>query len=206
MNLHKRSATPDVLEEERKRTWWMLLNLDRFLSVISGDPMLCTRDPNIDDAYPIDDGLWLQDLAGKVIRHIFDPTPDAAFQEQEAVQLERTLMALMPLLVEEELQFGNYCSAFGICTNALFVLHDSMGRNGTGGSNDRALDAMEPLLIRITQFSLRLFGTGQDLNYGTFSPYVPLSLYQAAVVQLRLWKRSERSGAYWALTAKVLTV
>ncbi|KAK0860466.1 hypothetical protein LTR91_006504 [Friedmanniomyces endolithicus] len=198
-NLHKRNATSDVLEEERKRTWWMLLNLDRFLSVISGDPMLCTRDPNIDDTYPIDDGLWLQDLArecqasqlaGKVIRHIFDPTPDAAFQEQEAVQLERTLMALMPLLVEEELQFGNYCSAFGICTNALFVLHDSMGRNGTGGSNDRALDAMEPLSIRITQFSLRLFGTGQDLNYGTFSPYVPLSLYQAAVVQLRLWKRS----------------
>ncbi|TKA23903.1 hypothetical protein B0A54_17752 [Friedmanniomyces endolithicus] len=61
-NLHKRNATSDVLEEERKRTWWMLLNLDRFLSVISGDPMLCTRDPNIDDTYPIDDGLWLQDL------------------------------------------------------------------------------------------------------------------------------------------------
>ncbi len=77
-----------------------------------------------------------------------------------------------------------------IICSALFVLHDSMGRNGTGGSNDRALDAMEPLSIRITQFSLRLFGTGQDLNYGTFSPYVPLSLYQAAVVQLRLWKRS----------------
>ncbi|KAK1067217.1 hypothetical protein LTR12_015233 [Friedmanniomyces endolithicus] len=201
MNLHKRSATPDVLEEERKRTWWMLINLDRFLSVISGDPMLCTRDPNIDDTYPIDDSLWLRDvapppstasatartsydvrvgqlarecqasqLAGKVIRHVFDPTPDAAFQEQEALQLERTLMALMPLLVEEELQFGNYCSAFGICTNVLFVLHDSMGRNGTGGSNDRALDAMEPLSVRITQFSLRLFGTGQDLNYGTFSP------------------------------------
>jgi len=29
MNLHKRSATSDVLEEERKRTWWMLINLDR---------------------------------------------------------------------------------------------------------------------------------------------------------------------------------
>ncbi|KAK0857388.1 hypothetical protein LTR03_000878 [Friedmanniomyces endolithicus] len=138
MNLHKRSSTRDVLEEERKRTWWMLLNLDRFLSVISGDPMLCTRDPSIDDTYPIDDGFWLRDvvpppltssatartsydvrvgqlapecqasqLAGKVIRHVFDPTPDAAFQLLEAVQLEWTLMALMPLLVEEELEFGN---------------------------------------------------------------------------------------------------
>ncbi|KAK0307895.1 hypothetical protein LTR01_005227 [Friedmanniomyces endolithicus] len=241
MNLNKINAAPDVLEEERKRTWWMLLNLDRFLSVISGDPMLCTRDPNIDDTYPIDDDLWLQDvaplpstasatartsydvrvgqlarecqasqLAGKVIRHVFDPTPDTCFQKQEALQLERTLMALMPLLVEEELQFGNYCSAFGICAkyvhvggddpalwggtlmigSALFVLHDSMGHNGTGGSDDRALDAMEPLSHRITQFATRLFGTGQDLNYGTFSPYVPLSLYQAAVVQNRLWMRS----------------
>jgi len=65
-----------------------------------------------------------------------------------------------------------------------------MGHNGTGGSDDRALDAMEPLSHRITQFATRLFGTGQDLNYGTFSPYVPLSLYQAAVVQNRLWMRS----------------
>ena len=73
--------------------------------------------------------------------------------------------------------------------SALFVLYDSMGHNGTGGGDDRALDAMEPLSHRITQCSTRLFGTGQDLNYGTFSPYVPLSLYQAAVVQLRLWKR-----------------
>jgi len=63
-------------------------------------------------------------LAGKVIRHVFDPTPDAAFQEQEAVQLERTLMALMPLLVEEEIQFGNYCSAFGICTKYVHVVGD----------------------------------------------------------------------------------
>lgn len=55
---------------------------------------------------------------------------------------------------------------------------------------DRALILMEPLSAQIAEFSSRLFGTGEDLEYGTFSPYVPLSLYQAAVVQHRLWKRT----------------
>ena len=55
-------------------------------------------------------------LSGRVLRHIFDPTSDSSFQEQEASQLERTLMALMPVLAADELQFGRYCSSLGICS------------------------------------------------------------------------------------------
>lgn len=55
-------------------------------------------------------------LAGRVVRHVFDPAADHDFQEQEAAQLERTLMALMPVLSAEELQFGRYCSSLGICS------------------------------------------------------------------------------------------
>ena len=50
---------------------------------------------------------------------------------------------------------------------------------------------MEPLSTQIACFSQRLFGgSDEDRDYSTFSPYVPLSLYQSAVVQLRLWKQT----------------
>jgi hypothetical protein len=50
---------------------------------------------------------------------------------------------------------------------------------------------MEPLSTQIADFSQRLFGgADEDRDYSTFSPYVPLSLYQSAVVQLRLWKQT----------------
>ena len=48
---------------------------------------------------------------------------------------------------------------------------------------------MEPLSTQIAQFSSRLFDR-DDIDYTTFSPYVPLSLYQAGVVQLRLLKQT----------------
>jgi hypothetical protein len=55
---------------------------------------------------------------------------------------------------------------------------------------------MEPLSTQLVQFSSALFSTGEDVDYGTFSPYVPLSLYQAAVVQLRLWNQTGEE-CYW---------
>jgi hypothetical protein len=55
-------------------------------------------------------------LLGQVVRHIFDPTPDEAFHTNEAAQLERTLMALMPILIEEEFFYGKYCAALGMST------------------------------------------------------------------------------------------
>lgn len=48
---------------------------------------------------------------------------------------------------------------------------------------------MGPFSTQITSFSQRLFGGPEaDRDYSTFSPYVPLSVYQSAVVQLRLWR------------------
>jgi hypothetical protein len=55
-------------------------------------------------------------LVGRVVRHIFDPTSDEEFHHNEALQLDRTLNAFLPLLIEEQLQFGKYCAALGMCT------------------------------------------------------------------------------------------
>jgi len=41
--------------------------------------------------------------------------PDGDFNVEGGFQLERTLKAYLPLLANEELKVGKYCSAFGVC-------------------------------------------------------------------------------------------
>ena len=55
-------------------------------------------------------------IAGRVLKHTFEPCADAEFHQQEARQLERTLLTFMPLLMEEQLNYGLYCAALGITT------------------------------------------------------------------------------------------
>jgi hypothetical protein len=131
--------------EEKKRIWWSIINMDRITSLTSRDALFGTEDPKSFDSLPFEDSLWsdnvvsgtapilatpsdirvgqmarecqVSNLAGRVVRHISDLEPlDLEFYVDEAVQLERTLVAFIPLLVEEELKIGNYCGALGICT------------------------------------------------------------------------------------------
>lgn len=54
-------------------------------------------------------------LVGRVVRHVFSPISDTYFHGEEARQLERTLLSFLPLLIEEEVQFSNYCGALATC-------------------------------------------------------------------------------------------
>jgi hypothetical protein len=54
-------------------------------------------------------------LAGRTLRHIFDPAEDEAFQTAEAEQIERTLLSYLPLLEKRDLKFGRYCASLAIC-------------------------------------------------------------------------------------------
>lgn len=62
-------------------------------------------------------------LVGRAVRHIFNPTADVEFNADEAVQLERTMKAYLPLLAEEELKIGKYCGAFGMCNRFVPLPH-----------------------------------------------------------------------------------
>lgn len=66
-------------------------------------------------------------LTGHVLRHVIDPVSDPSFTAEEAVQLERTLKAYLPLLSNEELKIGKYCGAYGMC-NGCVVFPLSSGR------------------------------------------------------------------------------
>lgn len=54
-------------------------------------------------------------IVGRLIRHMSYPTLDPEFNREECFQVERTLLAYIPLLAEEELRLGKYCSAFAMC-------------------------------------------------------------------------------------------
>jgi hypothetical protein len=50
--------------EEEKRTWWTIINVDRFIGLCAGDSHLGTSDPSLDDLLPIDDTAWTADVRG----------------------------------------------------------------------------------------------------------------------------------------------
>ncbi|KAK5263229.1 hypothetical protein LTR96_011350 [Exophiala xenobiotica] len=134
-----------VLIELRKRLWWAIFVLDRSISLFTGDKIFAADDPQPTDTLPIELDAWENDvyaeapninlstpsnirvgpfarecqaahLIGRVVRHVFDPATDATFQKEEAVQLEQTLNAFLPLLMEQETHFGLFCAAMGLCS------------------------------------------------------------------------------------------
>ncbi|KAM0260268.1 hypothetical protein ACHAQJ_002832 [Trichoderma viride] len=44
--------------EERRRAWWTILFLDRFLNISNPGRPLATKNPTFDDLLPVDDKLW----------------------------------------------------------------------------------------------------------------------------------------------------
>ncbi|KAH8809192.1 hypothetical protein F5884DRAFT_794781 [Xylogone sp. PMI_703] len=138
--------------EERRRTWWAILILDRFINLGNPQRMLATVDPGSGDILPIDDMLWEQGLVpfgapstigssaelrmgrfarfaeatyllGQVFRHIADQKRDDNFYEQEGAQLNRTLHALILVAQSEaETRSLEFCTQNAVCYCALLIL------------------------------------------------------------------------------------
>ena len=143
-SLQEHPASTSMISEERRRVWWAIFLLDRFINLCAGDAMFGMSNAKTTDRLPSEDNLWLQDqvaplagipqlnspfnanfgqfarecqianIAGRVCGHVFEPTSDHAFHTEEAAQLERTLLAYLPLLHQAELSNGRYCAALAI--------------------------------------------------------------------------------------------
>ncbi|KAM6486374.1 hypothetical protein HDV62DRAFT_214517 [Trichoderma sp. SZMC 28011] len=141
--------------EERRRVWWAILILDRFINLGNPPRMLATADPATGDILPADDISWDQGLLhttelftigsqaqlrmgrfarfaqatyllGQVIRHVSDEPRDDAFYVQEAAQLNRTLHALIHLSQSEaETRSLEFCTQTAACYIALLLLEQS---------------------------------------------------------------------------------
>jgi hypothetical protein len=117
-------------QEERRRVWWAILILDRFINIGHRGKPLSTADPNIDMHLPTEDASWdrgqmlvaapmslstsqairvapfarccqAAHLLGKTIRHVDDRDVPDEYRFDDALQLRRTLMALADVLPDE---------------------------------------------------------------------------------------------------------
>jgi hypothetical protein len=79
-----------------------------------------------------------------------------------------------------------------ITSSALYTLYDSAVdlQETDDAMKSQILSSMEPFSKQIAEFSRRLFGNGDGIDYGSLSPYVPYSLYQSAVIQHQLWEKT----------------
>ena len=138
MGLHKIRKAPQMLprcntwteQEERRRVWWAILILDRFINIGHRGKPLSTTDPNIDIHLPTEDAAWdrgqmlvaapmslstsetirvapfarccqAAHLLGKTLRHLDDRDVPDEYRFDDALQLHRTMMALADVLPDE---------------------------------------------------------------------------------------------------------
>ncbi|KAF4460228.1 ATP-dependent Clp protease proteolytic subunit [Fusarium albosuccineum] len=140
--------------EERRRTWWAAILLDRFMNLGCAERACLFRDPSSNSILPMDDGLWEQGgdidfrghllsspptetmgrycltaqaavLLGRVFRNIHDDPDIEGFHENEARALESTLVALTNVSLQEGRFRGiGVCSPTTVCFSARLLLHD----------------------------------------------------------------------------------
>ncbi|KAK0917039.1 hypothetical protein LTR02_000369 [Friedmanniomyces endolithicus] len=117
-------------QEERRRVWWAVILLDRFVNNGHRGKPFASADPSLDTHLPTDDVAWdkglmsvaaplalsasqticaapfartcqAAHLLGKVVRHINDTGLPPEFRFEEALQLNRTYRALAAALPDE---------------------------------------------------------------------------------------------------------
>ncbi|CZR56322.1 uncharacterized protein PAC_06210 [Phialocephala subalpina] len=193
--------------EERRRVWWAIVILDRFMNLGNPPRMLATTDPGTGDILPADDTPWERGLLpssepstigsqsqlkmgrfarfaqatyllGQVFRHVSDQPRDDAFYEQEAAQLNRTLHALIHLSQSEaETRRLEFCTQTAVCYCALLILEAPVG----GQLGD--YPTIEPDVI--SRESARMsqnFLPGGSIPLAEVSPFILHLLYQGCII------------------------
>lgn len=117
-------------QEERRRVWWAILILDRFINIGHRGKPLSTSDPSLEMHLPTEDASWdrgqmlvaapmslstsqtihvapfarccqAAHLLGKTMRHLDDRNVPDQYRFDDALQLHRTMMALADVLPDE---------------------------------------------------------------------------------------------------------
>lgn len=138
--LHDRKA-PQMLprcttwteQEERRRLWWGVVILDRFINIGHRGKPFASADPSLETHLPTDDAAWDRGqmlvaaplslsasqtirvspyartcqsahLLGKILHHMDDKGLSLDFRFADALQLHRTMRALADVLPDEALE------------------------------------------------------------------------------------------------------
>ena len=153
MGLHNRKSTAQMLpkcstwteQEERRRTWWAVVLLDRVVNLGNPYHPFASEDPSLETPLPVDDESWdrgemtanelimvssstsakagrfartcqASHLLGKVLHHINDSDMELNFRFEQANQLNRTVRALASLLPDETWEEEDTANGPSLCT------------------------------------------------------------------------------------------
>ncbi|KAF2424925.1 hypothetical protein EJ08DRAFT_408390 [Tothia fuscella] len=197
--------------EERRRLWWVILILDRYMQLGNTDQPLSTPDPNPSSLLPSDDQAFDQGnipvshfsvsdaasvkmgmlarmaqaayLLGHVHCHLNHSHSDESSRQEELWQLDRTLHALLNLSYEEgAIRRMPVCVQTSICYSSLILLHDP---KPLLVENHMALDLLKPVTASMLEDS-KIFMRGNIVSVEDASPMLLFWAYQAASIYNRL--------------------
>ncbi|KAL7895535.1 fungal-specific transcription factor domain-containing protein [Trichoderma sp. SZMC 28014] len=230
----QKAAVTTADAEERRRTWWAIHNLDRFIALYGGDAILASEDAKPDTYLPSDTeqlpcivtsetitptvstpapfrvGPFAREcqvahLMGRVVQHIYHPVADLEFRSRERFQLESTLKAFLPILIEEELEFSSYCGALGMCISSLYALYIAPTAHFNENS-DGDIHNLETISTQMTGLSQHLLkSAGNEDTLTMMSLLIPYALYQTAAIQLNLYQKS-RNFAFKANAELIIEI
>ena len=140
-------------QEERRRAWWVIVIIDRYMNLSCPTRSLSTKDPDPESLLPIDDDPWERAivetqqmftaaspadvrmgsfarlaqstyLLSRVLLWKADTNTEPDFKEEQRAQLDRTLHSLISLsLYEGRVRRMTICAQTAISYSALIILH-----------------------------------------------------------------------------------
>ncbi|KAF1982763.1 hypothetical protein K402DRAFT_437571 [Aulographum hederae CBS 113979] len=159
--------------EEKKRSWWAVLILDRTMQLGNPSQMLCTEEPDSTSYLPVDDMSYESGVHGN-------------FRNSERLQLDRTLRALLNLLhVEGSVKVLPICAQSSICYSALFALHDPDAKRADPEYMDFAISLLKPVVHEMTWASGIWFHE-RLVSVADASPLLLFWAFQAITLYCRL--------------------
>ncbi|KAL6904072.1 hypothetical protein GGI43DRAFT_310128 [Trichoderma evansii] len=204
--------------EERRRAWWSLLVLDRFLNLSDPSRHLVTADPVLENWLPVDDATFnagtsrpedaftlgsanalnlgrfarfaqAAHLLGQVLHHVAQKSP-----ENETAQLRRTIFSLVNVSsLEAKFRRLEFCAQTSVCYCGILLLdcsQSSRDPNCAIISLDRL--SLESSLISQTVLQISLYITQRTENdiHSRSSPFLLHMMYRVAMLYLKASKTS----------------
>ncbi|KAI5459523.1 hypothetical protein BGZ63DRAFT_359285 [Mariannaea sp. PMI_226] len=207
------SGVPWVELEERRRVWWAIIILDRFMNLSCPKRHLVTPDPDPDSYLPIDDGDWDSGLSnpedavklrlssqvhiGRFARfaHAAPLLSQAVFSSDEdpqnTAQLRRTILALINLGEKEGVTNRIlFCTLNAVCYIAIFNLDNPSSRLNIEDNARSTGEFVSPETASALQHAVKVMTQetfkpiAEDCD--KLSPFLLHMLYKALMVCLRM--------------------
>ncbi|KAL7792030.1 N-terminal binuclear Zn cluster-containing protein [Trichoderma ceciliae] len=201
--------------EERRRVWWSILVLDRFLNLSDPSRHLVTPDPILENWLPVDDAAFndgtsrpedaftlgsanalvlgrfarfaqAAHLLGQVLRHVAEGST-----ESETAQLRRTIFSLVSVSkMEAHLRQLEFCSQTAVCYCGILLLDCSQAKRRDGAESPAiSLHQLSTESNLISQTALQIsvyIAQRADLEiHSRSSPFLLHMLYRVALVYLK---------------------